>query len=407
MNHCSLTTSQQKCMKIVLNASPGSKFFITGRAGTGKSHILRMLVEELEKINPGRTLITATTGIAAVNIFGKTLHSTFQMGYDNIIPVFFQANTFDTLIIDEASMLSEAVLKSIYKYIKDKTVILFGDFMQLPPVSVDKYVFETSIWKKLKFNRLELTEIVRQDSPEFINFLDKVRLGVSDKTTADFLKKTRKEITPELKELVAKDYVQLYTTNKLVDSINVERLQKINSPEFVYVAENNVKNSKVFSDKNKLNQAINEAMELLDRQVTQELTLKVDAFVMLIKNICPKVNGHTGFIKELTDETITVVFEKETPEEHEITYSKVDFEIEHRRLSVIRKQFPLKLAWAMTVHKSQGLTLNKVFVCLDNIFENGQMYTALSRVRDPNNLVIGFTKTPGNKVSSKAVQYYS
>ncbi len=368
--------------------------FITGRAGTGKSTLLRYFRATTDK----NIVVLAPTGIAAINVSGQTIHSFFQFP-----PRFIQESEIrplgrnksliekiEILIIDEASMVRADVLDGIdlslrmnrgnHKPFGGVKVILIGDLFQLPPVVgqdmngffekkyTSPFFFSARVFQKLGIRCFELTHIFRQNEPKFISLLNNIRED----------KHTEEDMTLLNTRLIDEDYfdeeeifVVLTATNDAASRINAYNLSKIEDEPYRYQASVAQK----FDEKEYPNDL--------------SLALKKGAQIMMIKNDIEKkrwVNGTIGFIQDLTESMVTVNIDGEVHEVLRHKWEKIQyvFNEEEDRIEpeVIGtfEQFPLKLAWAITIHKSQGQTFDEVVIDIGNgAFAHGQLYVALSR----------------------------
>lgn len=377
-------------------AVEGRSFFLTGAGGTGKSFVIDGITQKLENV-----VKTATTGIAAFNISGVTVHSFSGCGSlekHSIRRALLKAdararwNEVGTLIIDEVSMLSAEgfeTLERLARLARDSDsffggvqVILCGDFMQLPPVSKDdtaKFCFESPLWK---FDTIKLTEVVRQSNFEFVASLCKLRDGHKELGV----------IATAVDRVPDERYVRLRPTNAEADVINNTRLRALGGESRIFKA-NDLCIGKDFAD---------ELKKLVVREV---LELRVGARVMLVKNLTPTlVNGSTGVVTSFNEAGMPVVtFDNRESE----TMAPINFDVFYRgKVMATRIQVPLILAWAITIHKSQGMSLDFVEVDLTKVFADGQSYVALSRARSLEGLAIsGFSK--GRiRANAKAKEFY-
>ena len=364
--------------------------FITGKAGTGKTTLL-----EYFRINSKKNfVILASTGISAIKAKGKTIHSFFLFPprilinekvkrlRNNVI------KNIDTILIDECSMIRCDLLDAIDQSLRlnrnceqsfgGVQIILLGDIHQLPPVIRENerdifdnfypnghYFFNANCYENSNINTYELTKIYRQKDAEFIDILSKIRSG--NVTDTDLMPLNNKVISESSNILY--ETIILSPTNRKVDSINSVNLKNINSETFSYKS--------------------SETGEFKEKPADEVLELKVGAQVMLIKNDSksPKrwVNGSIGIVTDLTTNSIHLKIKDKVHKITKNTWEKFDYIIKdgqvlHEVVATFT-QYPIKLAWAVTIHKSQGQTFEKVIIDLDRgSFAHGQTYVALSRV---------------------------
>ena len=398
--------------------------FITGHAGTGKSYILSKLKERMPRL-----VITSTTGIAAVNVKGQTLHSWAGVGIcnapidqavDRILKkssLKRQIQKCKILAIDEISMLDiktfeyvDAVLKEV-RCCKEPfggiQVIFIGDFFQLPPVEKGenfdrKYCFESNLWSDLDLHAVILTKNYRQSEEDLITALSHMRTNSLTETDINLLR------TRECRE---DDNIQnalhIFATNFEADSYNNLKFRSINSPEYkllatdaFYRGEELVEKPTNFREEN--------ILKRIDTICNAEkvISLKIGVRVMLLTNLSFEkglINGSCGEVEEIDDDYVLVKFDN--GQESEIT--KHDFEFyNNEKLIAVRKQFPLRLAYGITIHKSQGMSLDKLVVDCSRIFEKGQAYVALSRIKTLNGLYLRNFNPAKVMVDDKVVEFY-
>lgn len=380
----------------------GHNIYLTGQAGSGKTHLLNQYIDFLrkEKVGVG---VTASTGIAATHMDGMTIHSWVGMGIretmspDEIEKLagkkYLRTRLKNTkvLIIDEVSMLSSAqldlvnmicqVLKANWNAFGGMQVILSGDFFQLPPVRREGepargFVFQSRAWDELDFHICYLEEQFRQQDAQYLAVLNAIRTNsVSEVTLAHLRRRYRAPMESGLP--VAK----LYTHNVNVDAINEQELGKISY------------DSKQYDMKYSGAPGL---VEILKKSclAPELLQLKKGAAVMFVKNNFEKgyVNGTLGEVVEFDTSGFPVV---KTHKEQKIVAAPESWRIEENgkvRAEVL--QVPLRLAWAITVHKSQGMSLDAAEIDLSQSFEPGMGYVALSRVRSLEGVrLMGLNKT--------------
>ncbi len=391
---------QELTLKILKS---GHNVFLTGSAGTGKTHVIKEYIFYLKarKIIP---TILAPTGIAASHLNGQTIHSFFSLGINENIDNEFifkllskkhvktRLNNLKVLIIDEISMVSPNLfgcLDNILRTFKqnDKPfggiqVVLSGDFFQLPPIvnSADgkRFAWQNPSWRALDLQTCYLQKKYRQNDNQLISILDDIRDGNVSKSSYDILKScVNKKLDLDFNP------TKLYTHNVDVDEINDIELKKIPHVCKVFKFRSE-------GDKSKVEKLLKSAL------VQEELTLKKDAVVMFIKNRPDKgyINGTIGMVTGFTDEVFNLPIVK-LSNGHLVNVEYDDWVIENEKGKVQAKisQIPLKLAWAITIHKSQGMTLDAAEIDLSKTFEVGQGYVALSRVKNINGLrLIGFNQ---------------
>lgn len=400
--------------------------FLTGKAGTGKTTLLKKILETTYK----NTIVVAPTGIAALNAGGVTIHSFFQLPFSAFVPKedFIDANehgivfenpitirrhlrmnktkqnlfkSLQLLIIDEVSMLRADVLDSIDVILqfvrKDKRpfggvqVLFIGDLWQLPPVVKSEewdvlknyykgiYFFNSKVLEQHLPLYIELDKIYRQSDPVFLDILNRFR---NQMVTEDDVVNLEKYVKFPLTEKDKKGRITLTTHNYKADEINWDALQSIDEKEFVFTPE-------IVDDFPKKLYPLEE-----------ELVLKKGAQVMFVKNdLTPEkryFNGKIGVITHINSEEIRVFFpeEKKTIQVEKYVWENIRYtmnqdtkEIEEEVLGTFT-QYPLKLAWAITVHKSQGLTFEKAILDINDVFQSGQAYVALSRLKSLDGLIL-------------------
>lgn len=402
---------------VVDSIENGDNVFITGAAGVGKSYLLNFLKEKFKNKS---IHITATTGIAAVNVGGVTLHSWANLGKEDIPVVeiakkILSASSIYTrrkivntqiLAIDEVSMLSKETFENLDLLLKlvrcnEKPfggiqLLLFGDFFQLPPVNSENFCFESDVWQEANIKTFILKKIFRQTNDGFINLLNDIRHGFLSEDDEKMLK-TRIGI---MDKSVIKPTI-LSTHNMLVEKINFEKLNNISSREVSYVAKFTGEQSKI---------------DLLKRNcIAKELlTLKIGSQVMMLKNTYQKdgiINGSTGIVVGFSSKKDYPIVEFTNgqniviaPDIWEITsFNSNSGELE---TLATMSQIPLTLSWAITIHKSQGMTIDKAEFDLAKSFADGQVYVALSRIKNLDGLFIkSFDKTK-IRVNRKVLNFY-
>ncbi len=367
----------------------GANVFLTGEPGSGKTHTINQFVAWLRStgVEPA---VTASTGIAATHIHGMTIHawsgigireSLSAMDVDQIASkehVSRRIQKTTTLIIDEISMLSAPVLAMVDMVCKEVKrndlpfggiqVVLVGDFFQLPPIGRGSnrppFAFESSVWEDLHPLVCYLTEQHRQDDPRFLSVLSSIRAADPDPTTVSVILGREVEM-----EGFDEDVPRLYTHNVDVDRVNQQKLDQLPGGPKKYVMNGT---------------GAPPLIEALKRGCLspEVLVLKEGAVVMGTKNIpaLGMANGTLGTVISFERGTNNPVIE--THDGRTITVAAVEWAVEEGgKARATVTQVPLRLAWAITVHKSQGMSMDAAAIDLSRAFEYGQGYVALSRVR--------------------------
>ena len=378
----------------------GHTTFLTGAAGAGKSYVLREYISYLKR-HGVRYAVTASTGIASTHIGGTTIHAWSGIGirqkltaYDldaieEKANVYKRWNDTQVLIIDEISMLHASFVDMLDKLAKHlrrndapfggMQVVFTGDFFQLPPVvrqgneyeSIDVFAFASSAWKAAKPVVCYLTEQFRQEDDTLTNILNAIRLGEVEEDHYLSLQETSKKPHTD-------DHIKLYTHNENVDLINRKAFDALDGDVRVYAMVTKGKGPILESLKN--NCLADEILEL-----------KIGAKVICIKNDMERkyVNGSMGIIVDFEQDNTPVV---ELASGKRVSIKADTWRIEEDgKVRAEISQLPIKLAWAITVHKSQGMTLDRAEIDLSRAFASGQGYVALSRLKSLEGLhLVGF-----------------
>jgi ATP-dependent exoDNAse (exonuclease V) alpha subunit len=388
----------------------GYNAFITGAAGSGKTYLLRKYIEYLRTHGIG-VGVTASTGIAATHLDGTTIHSWSGLGIKNLLseddlkklsrkPYLKERfkNT-SVLIIDEISMLSQEQFESLdlicQQLKKNKSpfggmqIILCGDFFQLPPIGKeDSFVCESELWQKANLKICYLEEQYRHLDKKFVALLESVRKNEVVGKSLELLKKT---VTKS--EEISGKVTKLYTHNASVDEINTKELDAMPGKAVSYIMTG-------YGDEHLMKSLKASCL------AGEELALKKGALVMFLKNNFELgyVNGTMGTVSECNPGENPIVL---TRDGRYITVPLASWEIEDelgKTVLAMVQQYPLRLAWAITVHKSQGMTLDEALIDLSRSFTPGMGYVALSRVRTLEGLhLLGFNEV-ALKVSTKAIK---
>jgi len=381
--------------------------FITGKAGTGKSTLLAHFKQKSKK----KVVVLAPTGVAALNVGGATLHSFFRLPprpihLDEVKALRSKKRlklyqSIDTIIIDEVSMVRADMMDVIDRFMRlngketskpfgGVQMIFIGDLFQLPPVvSSDEeaklftttyqspFFFSAKIFEVLRMELVELTKVYRQKEQDFLHMLNSIR---NNQACSSDIQQINQRYQPQFESELKEYYITLTTTNQLASKINTAHLEKLSTPNHQFEGEIKGK-----FDKGTL-------------PTDLSLSLKEGAQVMFVKNDSEGrwVNGTLGRIKKIKKDQIQV----ETPDKISYTVKKAKWEIvtyqfEEKMQTVTTEvtgsftQYPLKLAWAITIHKSQGKQFDKVIVDLGwGTFAHGQLYVALSRCKTLEGLIL-------------------
>ena len=398
----------------------GKNVCVTGQAGTGKTFILNQLLKwGIE--NKKKIAFTASTGIAAILIKGTTLHRWAGIkkgdGTVDYLVSMISSNkgalsrwkTTHILVIDEMSMLGLEIfekMNAIGQIIRgnDKPfggiqMVLCGDFLQLPPIK-DNFLFESYVWQYIT-NIVYLTENMRQSGEGFQKALEEIRLGI-------VTPQTEKMFNDRIKKVTGNKFgirpTKLYSRRDSVDVENNKRLSKLPGDRKVYKSNIQFISDKQISinTKNILTQVISRDCPAVDT-----LTLAVGAQVMLLRNLFPElelVNGSRGVITKLHEDGPEVVFLNGT----KMIIESEQWDVTINKVTVVKHQIPLQLAFASTIHRCQGATLD--YVAADagpTIFEDGQVYVVLSRVRNIEGLCLMNFDPKKIRANKKALEFYN
>lgn len=390
-----MDADQEKAFALI--ESTNTSLFITGKAGTGKSTFIKMIQEKIDK----NFLVLAPTGIAAINVGGQTMHSFFGFPFEVIGPHTqmrvseekqILLKHIDTIIVDEVSMVRCDMVDGMDRYLRTafhthmpfggKQVVFVGDLFQLPPVVSEPadedmlchlwekgkpYFYKAHVLKRMNMPKIEFRTVYRQRDGEFLDVLN--RLRIAECTQQDLALLNRRVSYSDNTE----DYsVILSAHRKRADQMNERKLAELDGEEFCY------KGNTVGKFKTK------------DFIVPELLKLKVGAQVIFCRNISHScVNGTIAIVSNLSEDTVTVTLEngaevnvaQTTWESVERVYNRETKKMESEVVGSFT-QYPLKLAWAITIHKSQGMTFDRMhFDLTRGLFASGQAYVAISRMR--------------------------
>ncbi|TYQ18173.1 UNVERIFIED_CONTAM: HRDC domain-containing protein [Acetivibrio alkalicellulosi] len=408
--------------------------FLTGKAGTGKTTFLH----NLKNVSPKRMIVVAPTGVAAINAGGVTIHSFFQLPFGPFVPDQNSEDrkenrniqrftrdkiniirSMDLLVIDEISMVRADVLDAIddvlrrfknrYKPFGGVQLLMIGDIQQLAPVVKDEewsilkewyssiYFFSSRALMMTQYISIELKHIYRQKDITFIDLLNKIR---DNRIDDDILNELNKRYEPDFSKKSLDGYIILTTHNYQAKSINERKLAQINKKEYRFLASSQGD----FPE--------------YSYPTDNELILKEGAQVMFVKNDTSRgkffYNGKIGVIEKISKDSIivkcpneaSITVEQSEWQNYKYSINETTEEIQEEVVGTFI-QYPLKLAWAITIHKSQGLTFEKAIIDAQAAFAHGQVYVALSRCKTLEGLVLGSKLTTKSVISDKEVQNFS
>lgn len=410
--------------------------FLTGKAGTGKTTFLRRLRTE----SPKRMVVLAPTGIAAINAGGSTLHSFFQLPFAPYIPdaVYSKEKynfnrtklkiirSLELLVIDEVSMVRADVMDSVDATLRHcrrsalpfggLQLLLIGDLSQLSPVVQENewrllspyyptpYFFSSRALQRVSYATIELQHIYRQRDPDFVALLNSIREHRADPTT---LARLNTRYIPDFQPRREDGYIRLVTHNRQADLINHEELQKIDAPAYTFRA------------------TIQGNFPAYSYPTDADLTLKAGAQVMFVKNDLKKryFNGSIGHISQINARGFRVRLPR-NPQDTD-SAEAIEVEVERDLWQNVRyslnaqtgeleevvdgtfEQMPVRPAWAITVHKSQGLTFSRAIIDVAHAFAHGQTYVALSRLKSLDGLVLSAPIPPEAIIGDPAVDAFT
>ena len=416
-----MDADQQKAFDLIANTN--TPLFITGKAGTGKSTFIKMIQEKIAK----NFLVLAPTGIAAINVGGQTMHSFFGFPFEVIGPHTqmkvseekqILLKHVDTIIVDEVSMVRCDMVDGMDRYLSmlfrthmpfgGKQVVFVGDLFQLPPVvtnSADEdmlndlwekgkpYFYKAHVLKRMNLPKIEFRTVYRQKDGAFLDVLNRLRIGECVQEDFDTLNK-RVDYNGD-----KEDYSVILTAyRKRADQMNEEKLEELDDDEYCYKG------------------VVDGKFKTKDFIVPEQLRLKVGAQVIFCRNVSRNcVNGTIAKVSCLSENTITVKLEDGSEvnveqavwESKEQVYNRETKKMESEVVGTFT-QYPLNLAWAITIHKSQGMTFDRMHFDLSRgTFAEGQAYVAISRMRSLEGLTLSNPIMPHHIIQNPEIKAFA
>ncbi len=427
MDH--LSTNPQLELANNLLKYTGTHLFLTGKAGTGKTTFLR----NLQLHSPKRMIVVAPTGVAAINAGGVTIHSFFQLSFAPFVPGmklskdFFRIGrekinimrSLDLLVIDEISMVRADLLDAVDYVLRHfrrsekpfggVQLLMIGDMQQLAPVVKEDewsmlsnyyespFFFNSQALKKTPYVCVELKTVYRQSDEVFVNMLNRIRENRIDN---DLLQELNKRYQPGFNPANEEGYIILTTHNSQAQRINSEKLKQINDRSFIYEAK------------------ITGNFPEYSFPTDARLELKKGTQVMFVKNDpSPEkryYNGKIGIITQISENRIEVQGEKDASPivVEKLEWANMRYIIDPQTKELreeeegVFEQYPLKTAWAITVHKSQGLTFEKAIIDANASFAHGQVYVALSRCKSLEGMVLSSPVSASSVIRSRDIDAF-
>lgn len=428
-----MNTNPELELANTLISQTGTNIFLTGKAGTGKTTFLRTLMKE----SPKRMIILAPTGIAAINAGGMTIHSFFQLPFAPYIPgAAFGGDakyrfrfgkeklnimrSIDLLVIDEISMVRADLLDAVDDVLRrfrrnskpfgGIQLLLIGDIQQLPPVSTNNdwqllseyydspYFFSSHALRETSLCTIELKKVYRQSDAHFLALLNSIR---ENRCTSDDLAALNSRYKPDLCEGHDDGYIRLTTHNIQAQQINQRKLSELPSQSYKFKA------------------SIEGNFPEYSYPTDLELELRKGAQVMFVKNDISGMhryaNGTLGMVTSISQDGIEVVVNETgvKVKVEETEWANARYRLDEETKEIVEeiegtfKQYPLKLAWAITVHKSQGLTFDKAIIDVSSSFAHGQAYVALSRCRSLEGMILSSPISASAVISDKVIDSFT
>jgi len=393
MNYLSITIDK---------LSSRTNIFLTGGAGVGKTTITREVIEHFEG-EAKKVAKLASTGMAATLIGGQTLHSFLDLGiasdseelqsngkYEIKKKIKKLINSMHLIVIDEISMVSDTLFEMIHLRLEQAafngTLLVVGDFLQLPPVvrgNIEvKFAFESEAWSELAFEQIELTHIYRTDDVRFIELLHSIRFGSVNEDVHNHLNEYIKPLPNDLSQ-----FTFLFGKNNSAHRHNKTQLEFIDNELFVKEAQI-IKHLKSSTER-EIERFMN------DSRIEKELALKIGAPILFTRNSWNYFNGERGIVVNIDDAHVYVqkadgkIIKLEAVAQSKAVWKEKTIDgkkemLEENLFSIY--QFPIKLAFAITIHKSQGMSIEDLIIETNEIFAPSQFYVALSRTSNPTRL---------------------
>ncbi len=404
--------------------------FLTGKAGTGKTTFLRRLRDTL----PKRMVVLAPTGIAAINAGGITIHSFFQLPFSPFVPGAGYENSkafsmrgaklkiiqsIDLLVIDEISMVRADLLDAVDAALRrfrhssqpfgGVQLLLIGDLQQLAPVARDEewrmlsayyetpYFFSSHALKKTQYFTVELEKVYRQQDSGFLTLLNSIREG---QPSQEVLSALNSRYVPGYQPTQEEGCIRLMTHNAQANRVNAEELERLNAKSYTYQA------------------VVTGKFPEYSYPTEASLTLKQGAQVMFVKNDTEKryFNGMIGEVVKIGERGFSVRPNESPQKVIEVTpevWTNARYDLDKESMEITEvvdgtfEQFPVRLAWAITIHKSQGLTFDRVYIDASAAFAHGQTYVALSRCRTLEGIVLGAPIPPSSIIADRYIDQFT